>query len=183
LFTELSPDGRNLDTAIFELKNFNELSYRRVLDYVRRLEPDLQAVNFAVVPLLPPVPFVTLHNKQAPWGSLSDGTLRALAIAYLVEVSRQGETPGLTLIEEPENGIAPFALRGLFDLFEERAAGAQFLFTSHSPYFIDLFDGERGAVTLLEKRNHHTVIISPPAAEISPDRLTLAEQYALELIP
>jgi predicted ATPase len=120
---------------------------------------------------------------------LSDGTLRTLAIAAIIETTaaRHDAFPSITsmcIIEEPENGIAPAYLRSIFDLFEERSPAGQFIFTSHSPYFIDLFDGARNSVTVLRKAADHTEIGQPPAlaSDQGPDRLTLSEEYATELV-
>ena len=91
----------------------------------------------------------------------------------------------MQIIEEPENGIAPTLLGRVLDLFEERAPSAQFILTSHSPYVIDRFDGSREFVSLLRRKDERTEIVSPPPVtpdDQGPDRLTLAEQYAAELL-
>lgn len=187
LLTPLDPRGDRLANAIFHLKNFDEMRYRKLIDHVRLIEPDLQAINFVATPDQGAVPFVARRNKSAAsWGGLSDGTLRALAIAYIVETNNIAwpQASTLSIIEEPENGIYPGLLRTLFDLFEERAPEGQFIFTSHSPFFIDLFDGERECVTLLRRNEDRTEILSTPLEpdDESSDRLTLAEKYAAELI-
>ena len=66
-----------------------------------------------------------------------------------------------------------------------RAPRAQFIFTSHSPYFIDLFDAERDAVTVLKRATDRSELETPPkpaALTESDERLTLSEEYATELI-
>jgi predicted ATPase len=89
------------------------------------------------------------------------------------------------MIEEPENGIAPGQLRRVFNLFEEWAPSSQFIFTSHSPSFIDMFDYRRSNVTVLKKATDHTDILSakaPPIAVDGDDKLTLSMEYASELL-
>ena len=90
--------------------------------------------------------------------------------------------PPVVLIEEPENGVHPGLLRWLIDLFEERASAGQFIFTSHSPYFIDMFDGFRDSVTLLRREKDRTVTKSPPPPEEGPDRPMLSEEFSMELL-
>ena len=186
--TALLSLGENLATVLYQTKNIDEQRYRRVLDHVRSIEPGLEAINFIPTPDQGAVPFVALQNRpRATWEGLSDGTLRYLALAYIAETvatfasTDQEGTPPLVNIEEPENGIYPGLMRTLFELFEERAGNGQFLFTSHSPYFINLFDGSRESVTLLRRDNDHTTFVTPPPAGRDPDRLLLAEQYSMEL--
>ncbi len=189
--TGLYPFGENLANVLFRLKNLDEIRYRRLIDHVKLIEPDLEALNFVPTPEQGIVPMVALRNRsQGSWFGFSDGTIRLLALAYIIESSglfpnQNLPTPLLQIIEEPENGIAPTLLGRVFDLFEERAPGAQFILTSHSPYVIDRFDGARECVTLLLKRDKRTEPVSPPPVtpeNEGPDRLTLAEQYATELL-
>jgi len=75
--------------------------------------------------------------------SISDGTLRFMAMAYLIlsgEEAGPDSLPGLTIIEEPENGLYVGHLKPLFEKLAGPGRKDQFIFTTHSPYFIDLFD-------------------------------------------
>jgi predicted ATPase len=76
-----------------------------------------------------------------PAGSLSDGTLRILAIAALSLDSRVG---GLLALEEPENGVHPERMQGVVQLLRDIAVDPelsvdsdnplrQVLITTHSP--------------------------------------------------
>ncbi len=186
----LDSRGKNLAQALFYLKNIDEPAYRRVINHTQRIEPDLQAIQFIPSPDQAPVPFVAMSGlAQATWLGLSDGTLRMLALAYIVESigtqrkwNQRQEWP-LIVIEEPENGIYPGHLRVLVEMFEERAPDVQVLFTSHSPYIINLFDAHRDSVTLLRKSTGRTEILKvPPADAADADRLLLAEEYSMELI-
>lgn len=188
--TPLLPRGDNLAVLLFHLKIINERRYRRIIDHARLIEPDLEAINFLATPDQVPLPFVALRSTaSATWQGLSDGTLRALALAFIAE-ALGGLFPGaiqppapLVVIEEPENGLYPGQLRRFFDQFEERASAGQFLFTSHSPYFINFFDAHRECVTLLRRSNERTEVLPvPPADEEDPDRPLLAEQYSMELL-
>jgi predicted ATPase len=83
-------------------------------------------------------------GTQHPARSLSDGTLRFLAIA-LLELDR--ESPGLLCLEEPENGINPDRIRMLTDILQEIAVDVcaplgpdnplrQVIINTHSPLVI-----------------------------------------------
>ena len=80
--------------------------------------------------------------------SVSDGTLRFLALVVLAEVS---ETTGLYCMEEPENGIHPAKLTAMHDLLHDIAIDVdepigldnplrQMIVATHSPYFVQLQD-------------------------------------------
>ncbi len=182
-------DGGSLARILFQLKNMDEVRYRRVIEHVRIVEPDLEAINFIPTPDQAAVPFVALKNQpKASWNGLSDGTLRTLALASITEIlcgiSRPNEptVSSLVTIEEPENGICPAQLRSFFDSLEDTPGVGQFLYTSHSPYFINFFDARRTAVTLLRRSNDRTEIESVPEPDDSdPDRPMLAEEYSMEL--
>lgn len=185
----LTPSGNNLALAIHQVKNADEHRYRRIIAHVRNIEPDLEAINFNISVGQVPIPYIALKRRpQASWIGLSDGTLRYLALAYLAEIVRPYEggfaspfSP-LVLIEEPENGIAPGQLRFLFNLFEEASPAAQYILTSHSPYFINFFDSQRDSVTVLRRNNERTEIVPIPSPDESdPERILLAEQYSAEL--
>jgi predicted ATPase len=184
----LDVHGDNLATVLYRVKNLNERLYRHVVKDVQMVEPTLEAVNFIVSPEQTVTPFVELRDQsRASWVGLSDGTLRCLGLAFIVETvgeMQQADSgaPPVVIIEEPENGIYPGQLRRMFDLFEERAPLGQFIFTSHSPYFINLFDGYRESVTLLKRENERTKIVRVPSPDDDPDRPLLADEYSMELI-
>lgn len=150
-------NGKHLADAIFRLKNQDERRYRRLLERVNALDETLQAINFLVSPDQGVVPFVALRARdRASWVGLSDGTLRALALSHLIEVADAGSSmedspPTLMIIEEPENGIYVAMLRSLLEGFESCSPNAQFIFTSHSPYVIDLFGRDLASVTWLKR--------------------------------
>ena len=186
----LDPDGANLAIVLYQIKNFDGRRYRNIVDHARRLERELEDISFVPVTGQVPIPFVQFHESgPASWEGLSDGTLRFLALALLAEsVPPLGKSPAeailpLVVVEEPENGIYPGLLRELLELFEERGALGQFVFTSHSPYFINLFDCHRESVTFLRRSDGPTEVRSvPPPDDADPDRPLLAEQYSMELL-
>lgn len=78
--------------------------------------------------------------------SISDGTLRFLALVVLAEVSG---TTGLYCMEEPENGIHPAKLAAIHNLLQDIAIDVeeeigpdnllrQVIVATHSPYFVQL---------------------------------------------
>jgi len=154
----LLPNGPNLPFVLFRLKNEDEPRYRRLMAFVSQVEPEIDSIGFWVAPDNRPIPYVILKGgTRVSWDSLSDGTLCILALAAVfifadrTEDPLSGWVPSVTMIEEPENSLYCGLLQSLWEDFSGLAPQSQFIFTSHSPYFIDLFDRDLSSVTSLRK--------------------------------
>ncbi len=104
---------------------------------------------------------------------LSDGTLLTLGLLSLVY---SPERPNLLCIEEPETGLNPRRLRWLFEQFIEIAyptddvKATQVIFSTHSPWLIDLFNKDlRESVLLVEQEQGRSRV--KPLVEIQRERL------------
>jgi predicted ATPase len=76
-----------------------------------------------------------VHDGLFPSWTLSDGTLRILAILAALHV---GQPPAVLCIEEPENSLHPTVIDCLMSEFEVAAArGTQVIITTHSPYLLN----------------------------------------------
>jgi len=82
---------------------------------------------------------------------------RFVAIGYALMFAT--EEPSLVIIEEPENGLHVSMYKEVMRLAEEAAdRGVEVIFTTHSPYFIDLFDRRLDAITLCEPSENGSII-------------------------
>jgi predicted ATPase len=140
----LLSDGKNMARTYFSLHNENPRLEKQLIDVIRTLEPRLDLFTYTSPD--PDSVFLFMEDQKRnrfSTQSISDGTLRFMAMAYLV-FSREDSMPdlpaGLTVIEEPENGLYVGHLKPLFERLMTRGRKDQFIFTTHSPYFIDLFD-------------------------------------------
>lgn len=86
---------------------------------------------------------------------LSDGTLLILGLLSLIHGPMR---PTLLCIEEPEAGLNPRRLRWLFERFlalaypKDGREATQVIFSTHSPWLIDLFgDDLQDSVLLVEQ--------------------------------
>jgi predicted ATPase len=140
----LFPDGKNLTRTYFSLHNEKPRTERQLIEIIRTLEPRLDLFTYTSPD--PESVFLFMEDQKGnrfSAQSISDGTLRFMAMAYLVlsaEDSKPDSVPGLTIIEEPENGLYVGHLKPLFERLAAPGRKDQFIFTTHSPYFIDLFD-------------------------------------------
>ncbi|MCS6863278.1 MAG: ATP-binding protein, partial [Abditibacteriales bacterium] len=69
-------------------------------------------------------------------------------------------------IEEPGNGIYVGLLKRLFECIDLKGSSGQFIFTSHSPYFIDLFDGCLEGVSVMKGSETHSRLMKPDVEKL-----------------
>ncbi len=106
--------------------------------------------------------------------ALSNGTMRYLALAYVLMF--EASTPRLVLIEEPENGLFVGHLKRLLSLAPSTDDSlGQVIFTSHSPYFIDLFDQHLDGLFIARSAGTHSEIYRPDPTQLE----ALLEEFDL----
>ena len=79
---------------------------------------------------------------------VSDGLLRWLAFAAVPYLA----TVGIVLVEEPENGLHPAAIRDVMTLLREVSARTQVVISTHSPVVVDELDANEVTVLRRESR-------------------------------
>ena len=182
----LSTDGSNLASVLYWLKTTNERDYRLLLKFMQQIEPKFDLINFfvgsdSVVFML----FEDSDGHSLPAWNVSNGTLRFLALAYVLLFQTQliMDSRPLLMIEEPENGIYVGFLKTLLEM-TDWSQGPQIIFTSHAPYFIDLFDKYLDGIFLLSRGDQHTSITQPDIDKVKTrlEKLPLGEQHFQEML-
>ena len=176
----LDTDGGNLASVLFMLKTGRERDYRKLLKVMQEIEPSLDLMNF----LGGSEKNVLMFFEDAAGHALSavnasNGTLRFLAMAYVLLIQPRANLSPLCIIEEPENGLYVGLLKTLVELADQSPGGPQLVFTSHAPYFIDIFDEHLDGLFVLDRRQGHTAITKPEtdAVRARLERFALGEQY------
>ena len=179
------PDGRNLASVLFGLKSANERQYRRLMEVLRHVEPASDIINFRGgaennVFML----FEDRDGHALPARNASSGTLRFLALAYVLLAQPRAVPSPLCLIEEPENGLHVGVLKTLFEMADPPPAGPQLVFTSHAPCFIDLFDDHLDGIFLFDRDKGHTSITRPNPARVKArlEDFPLGEQHFRDML-
>lgn len=187
----LFSDGSNLTSVLYNLKTSHELQYRKILDMIKVIDPRIYVIDF----ILPPgseriyMYFVDEKGNKFDVNSVSNGTLRYLALCYVM-VSNETMTtswkmpPPVVLIEEPEDGIFVGHFKDLFRRIDATGKNGQFIFTSHSPYFIDLFDKHIEHVLYFRRKETHSELMRPDKEKIDKllDKFSLGEMHFRELL-
>ena len=148
----IAPDGAHIPATLQHIVNFSsqEDVYNTVARRLRELVPVVRGLHVENDPVRQ---LLSMVLEEAPGlylraNSISDGTLRFLALVVLAEVS---ETTGLYCMEEPENGIHPAKLAAMHHLLQDIAIDVnepigpdnplrQVIVATHSPYFVQLQD-------------------------------------------
>lgn len=136
----LSSDGANLPAAVRWVRtqrtegfNWNRLqrTLRDIAPHVKDLKVNALQTGREYVEFVE----TTVGRPVESWDA-SDGTLRALAILIAIETHPPA---GTVVIEEPEQGLHPWAVRTLMDHIREVIAdrGIQVILTTHSQQVLE----------------------------------------------
>ncbi len=132
------PDGSNLPWVIADLKQKDPSRFQSWIDHLQTALEDLEDIQIVERPDNRHR-YIVLHYRgglEIPSWVASDGTLRLLALTLPAYVS---DFTGVYLIEEPENGIHPRAVKTLFQSLSS-VYDAQILIATHSPVILSVVE-------------------------------------------
>jgi predicted ATPase len=160
----LYEDGRNIASFLFMLKEVHLKSYNRILEVVQSVAP-----FFGDFILIPDQRHGVVHLRWREKGfdqilganNLSDGTLRIICLATLL---LQPELPDTIIIDEPELGLHPFAIRKLADLIQDIPQDKQILLSTQSITLINEFDPED--IIVVERNDLNESIFKRQSSEL-----------------
>lgn len=141
----LRPDGSNLASFLYFLKQMHGDSYMLIRRSIQRVAPFFD--DFALEPqqLNPKKIQLEWRHKHSDAyfdaSSFSDGTLRFIALATLLFQPEQYR-PSVILVDEPELGLHPSAITMLAALIKQAATQTQVIISTQSPLLLDNFTPE-----------------------------------------
>jgi len=172
----LRGDAGNLAAMLYRYKKTEPETYELIVDSVRLIAPFFD--DFVLEPqrLNPRNILLNWRARETdyPFGphQLSDGTIRAMALATLL-LQPRGDLPDLIVIDEPELGLHPYALSTLAALLQSASANCQILVATQSVTLLDEFDPTD--VIVVDRQSHDSVFSRP-----DPDKLRgWLEDYSL----
>jgi len=180
----LLTDGGNLASVLLRLQNYNHSAYRRIVSSIRLIAPFFD--DFVLEPGTGDKE-VLLDWREA--GSdqvfgphqLSDGTLRAMCLITLL-MQPEDQLPKLTVVDEPELGLHPYALNVVASLFKKASHYTQVLVSTQSSSFIDNFDAGDIVVVIREGKESQFTRPDPAKLEAWLDEYSLGEVWAKNVI-
>lgn len=136
----LQSAGDNLASFLYYLKNNYPESFRRITEYVREVVP-----QFHDFYLEPERGYVSLkwtdtsaNDYVLSADQFSDGSIRFIALATLL-LQPEETMPFVTIVDEPELGLHPYAVDQLNEMIKDASRHAQVIVATQSTAIIDGF--------------------------------------------
>jgi len=141
----LRPDASNLAAFLYLLRTKHPASYNRIRRTVQLAAPFFD--DFALEPqkLNPETILLEWRHKGSDAyfnaASLSDGTLRFIALATLL-LQPESLRPSVILLDEPELGLHPYAITLLAAMAKSASVNSQVIMATQSPTLLKHFNPE-----------------------------------------
>ena len=141
----LRPDGSNLAAFLYLLREKHADSYTFLRNTVRLVAPFFD--DFVLEPLALNEDTIRLEWKHKGTdayfdiSSLSDGTIRFIALATLLQQPVELR-PSVILLDEPELGLHPLAITMLASMVKTASVDTQVILATQSPILLDYFEPE-----------------------------------------
>lgn len=138
----LREDASNLAAYLYWLKSKQPTEYRRIVSVIQLAIPYFE--DFVLAPLRSNDRTIRLEWKQRnsdayfDADSLSDGSLRFVSLATLLNQPKWA-MPRLIVIDEPELGLHPLAIRLLAEMLDAASEHTQILVATQSVTLLDNF--------------------------------------------
>lgn len=147
----LNMDGSNVAEYLLSIKDVSLEAYEGILDtMISSILPYAIDLQSELTSAIDRKVYLSLTEKdyKVPGWLLSSGTLRILAI---LSVLRHPEPAPVVIIEELENGLDPRTIHVVINEIRRfvKQTGSQVIFTTHSPYLLDLMKLEE--IVFVEK--------------------------------
>jgi len=139
----LSADAHNLSAFLYAIKLYTPRAYKKIVKTVQRVAPFFH--DFILEPEVHNSDMIRLKWKHQGTDAyfdandLSDGTLRFICLVTLL---LQPNLPTIILLDEPELGLHPFALKLLASMFRVVSKKTQIIASTQSVTFADEFEIE-----------------------------------------
>ena len=164
----LSQDASNLADVLFGLHQSHRERFDALVDDVRRCLPGLEDITFAPVLGSAPQVSVSLQErgiaKAIPMADASFGTVRLLA---LLAALHDPTPPTLTVIEEVDHGLHPYALDVLVDRMRAASERTQILAATHSPTLVNRLEPGEIVVCDRDPESGESIIPARGTSEIA----------------
>lgn len=137
----LQARGNNLASFLYYLRESFPANYKRVVEYVRSVMP--QFGDFYLQPRQGYVSLTWRDNSANDYvlipQQFSDGTIRFIALATLL-LQPEETMPSVIVIDEPELGLHPYAIRQLAEMIKDASFHTQVMVATQSPLLMDEFE-------------------------------------------
>lgn len=168
--TELERKGHNLASVLNRMEG-NKQSRDAILEWMEMIVPGIENIHTEEQKMESKTAVLFKEHgvsRRFPAHMVSDGTIYALCL--LVAVLDSPSKYGITLIEEPERGLHPKAIRELVGLMRNQAAPANPIWLStHSESVVRELRMEE--LVLVDKKNGRTKIKRVDSGNLTQENL------------
>lgn len=164
----LRDDARNLAAFLYRLSKHHESHYRRIVKSVQLVAPFFG--GFHLRPSVDNPEKIQLEWTEAgqdePFtaSALSDGTLRFICLATVL-LQPEAFMPTTILIDEPELGLHPFAIKVLGGMMKSTAQKHQIIVSTQSVELVNEFDIDN--LIVVDKKGGASTFNRPNAEALS----------------
>ncbi len=143
----LRSDAGNIASFLYRMKDEKKPYYDRIVNVVREVFPRFEDFVLEPTSLNDTNSYVLLNWKEFDSDEifgphmLSDGTIRFIALATLL-LQPENLLPGVIILDEPEMGLHPFAIKTLADLIYQISDKAQIIAATQSVELLNHFESE-----------------------------------------
>jgi predicted ATPase len=132
----LHGNAANLAAVLMRMESFESSSFSQIVETVRQVAPFFgEFVLREVVPGQTQLLWKDRHSDLVYYPyQLSDGTLRYICLATLL---LQPDPPSTIIIDEPELGLHPYAIKLLASLLHEAAERCQVIVSTQASLLLD----------------------------------------------
>ncbi len=141
----LLSNGQNIAHVLRRLKDHFPNSYKSLMDCLQSVAPYIQEITFNEYESTPTSKKLKLlwrnkfYDRWFTLNDLSDGTLRYLALLVCLF---QEHSNLIIVLDEPELGLHPHAIRELASIIKEKSKKNQFILTTQNPLLVSQFSVE-----------------------------------------
>ncbi|OLS13930.1 MAG: hypothetical protein RBG13Loki_2433 [Promethearchaeota archaeon CR_4] len=153
----LRPDASNLAAFLYMLQQTHLDYYEKIVSTIRLAAPFFDDFFLRPSPLNKSKILLEWREKGSDKyfnaNTLSDGTLRFMCLATLL---LQPKPPSLIIIDEPELGLHPYAIRLLGELLHRCSTQSQLIIATQSVTIVDLFAADD--LIVVERREKQSIL-------------------------
>lgn len=180
-------EGENFVKALYTCHNESPKLIMKIINTIKLLDPKFDIISFKT---FDPNDVIYLNveddeGRKFNSQSISDGTWRFMALAYLIITENYDkDLPSLIMIEEPDNGLYVGYLKELLQKIDPEGSRGQYIFTAHNPYFIDLFDNNIEGIHVFKPGKPSSILTKPDPERVQRllEKMPLGEMHFRELL-
>lgn len=176
----LMSDGGNLAAMLHRYREVEYGAYHRIVSTIRQVAPFFG--DFDLEPDAKNPENIRLNWREKGTDErfgphqLSDGTLRAMALITLL-LQPESDLPTVIVIDEPELGLHPYAIRVLASLIKKASHHCQVILATQSPALLDEFEPEDVVVVDRESKESTFRRLGPDQLDSWLDEYSFSEAW------